>query len=348
VVHEARGVFNKPGSGFEATGVFRKRGPMMRCTFDAGVAGIQYGRTKWDITREPVDESTDGFVGIRYFPRRWELLGDEAKAAVVEYRAHNADEAWAAGDMTANGPNPLNPMLGNDNQPFAGLRIAEIRRLDGEHLECVCRERKEKKWRRVAIWETRNRRIVFWTKPALPVVEKIEDVVERTSPDDPSKVLGRDEFQAILSDFQECGGGWVARRVLLVAIQAGDVIRVRQWQSEDLGNQRPADSDFAVAIPADVRVVGLKQGFPPGTARSLDPSKINLPDLDRQDPAGEPLEGPPLGQTSLGSLLLAWGLGLVAFGLIAGWYLLGSRAGDPAGGHGSSAIAAATPHDTEI
>jgi hypothetical protein len=153
----------------------------------------------------------------------------------------------------------------------------------------------------------------------------VEEVVERITRDEPSKVLRRDEYQAILSDFRECPGGWVARRVLLVALQQNDVIRVREWRSDDLGDQPPTEADFAVTIPSDVRVVGIKRGFPTGSVRAMDPSKVNLLDLEDDNLAAKPPRRRPLLQTGLGQLLLAWGVGIAAFVVIAGWSLFKGR-----------------------
>ena len=117
-----------------------------------------------------------------------------------------------------------------------------------------------------------HRRVACWTKPSPPVVEAITtDVVD---PDG-----RRDQMIARLSEFRECPGGLVARRVVYVDVAPGNPILVHEWRSEDLGDVPPSRDDFVVAVAPTTTVYGFKQKLPRGTPRRLDPSKIELSEL---------------------------------------------------------------------
>ena len=108
--------------------------------------------------------------------------------------------------------------------------------------------------------------IEFWTKPKkLPVIRRIHRLITHAD--------GRRFFEreARLSDFQECPGGLVARRVLLASQSGNDgMVSVREWVSRDLGKTPSADADFNIKIPATTLVEGVANPPLPGQERTLD------------------------------------------------------------------------------
>jgi hypothetical protein len=220
---------------------------------------------------------------------------------------------------------PLIPIRSTAEQPFESLQIEDMRAIDEEHVEVLCTGRQQGRNKRVDYVEMRNRRILFWTKPVPPVVERIDEQIERISLETPGKFLGRDEIHAVLSDFKACPGGMVARRVRYVEQSEGlrakrwkldePGVRVLEWSSEDLGDQPPTDADFTMSIPADVRLTGLKQAIPPGTVRKLDLNKIGPSDLEESVTTSSQREKPLL-HTSLGKLLLSWTVEVIVLGCV--------------------------------
>ena len=267
----------------------------MRCTIDFGSPGFQYGPRRGEITLEPVEEVTNGLVSAQRFLRRSEIFGEEARVAKVELWRKPQGQALLAGPMSGTTILPLIPMRSTAEQPFESLQVKDVRAIDGEHALVLCTGGQQGRNKRIDYVEKRNRRIMFWTKPVPPVVQRIEEHVERTSLEGPTRLLGRDEIHAILSDFKPCPGGMVARRVRYVEQSEGlrarrwkveePGVRMLEWSSEDLGDQPPTDADFMMSIPSDVRLVGLKQGLLPGTARRLDLSMIGRSDLEERHEA---------------------------------------------------------------
>ena len=311
-------------------GEFQKLGPKMRCVIDFGSSGFRYGPGRGEITLEPVEEATNGLVAAQRFLRRSEIFGEEARVATVEPWRKPRGQALLAGPMSGTTILPLIPMRSTAEQPFESLRVEDVRAIDGEHVEVLCTGRQQGRNRRINYVEMRNRRITFWTKPVPPVVERIEEYIERTSLETPTRLLGRDEIHAILSDFKAFPGGMVARRVRYVEQSEGlrakrwkleePGVRVLEWSSEDLGDQPPTDADFMMSIPSDVRLVGLKQALPPGTARRLDFSKIGPSDLEEPAPTSTPRETPLL-RTGLGRLLVSWVVEVIVFGCVLARHL---------------------------
>jgi len=311
-------------------GEFQKLGPKMRCVIDFGSPGFQYGLGRGEITLEPVEEATNGLVVAQRFLRRSEIFGEEARVATVKPWRKPQGQALLAGRMSGTTILPLIPMRSTAEQPFESLRVEDVRAIDGEHFEVLCTGRQQGRNRRIDYVEMRNRRIIFWTKPVPPVVERIEEHIERTSLEAPTRLLGRDEIHAILSDFKACPGGMVARRVRYVEQSEGlrakrwkleePGVRLLEWSSEDLGDQPPTDADFMMSIPSDVRLVGLKQGLPPGTARRLDLSKIGPSDLEEPVTTSTPRETPLL-RTAFGRLLVSWVVEVIVFGCVLARHL---------------------------
>jgi hypothetical protein len=312
-------------SRWECRGEFQKLGPKMRCVTDYGSPGFKYGPKRGDVTLEPVEEATNGLVLIRRFLRRSEIFGEGAKVAKAEPWRKPQGQTLLAGQMTGTAILPLIPIHSTAEQPFESLQIEGVRAIDGEHVEVLCTGRQEGRNKRIDYLETRNRRIIFWTKPVPSVVERIEEHVERVSLEEPTRLLGRDEIHAILSDFKSCPGGMVARRVRYVEQSEGlramrwkleePGVRMLEWSSEDLGDRPPTDADFTMSIPSDVRLIGFKQGLPSGTARTLDLNKIGLSDLDEPVTMPTPRETPLL-RTGLGRLLVSWLVEFIVFGCV--------------------------------
>ncbi len=331
-------VDSKLGSAYsrwECRGEFQKLGPNMRCVNDYGSPGFQYGPKWGEVTLEPVEEATNGLVMVRRFPRRGEIFGDKARVAKVERLRKPQGQTILAGPMSGVTILPLIPMHSTAEQPFESLQVEGVRAIDGEHVEVLCTGRQQGRNGRIDYAESRKRRILFWTKPAPPVVQRIEEHVERTSLQGPTKVLGRDEIHAILSDFKPCPGGMVARRVRYVEQSEGlrarrwkleePGVRMLEWSSEDLGDRPPTDADFTMSIPSDVRLVGLKQELPPGSARTLDLSKIGPSDLEEPVAAPASREAPLL-HTGLGRLLVSWVVEMIVFGFVLARHLSGRAA----------------------
>ena len=326
ILHAESGIFDKPARAVQAWGTFNKCGKSVLHTFDAGKAGILY--KKGDFTLEPIVELTNGSLGCVYFPRRWELRGEDARVASIRRWEAGPGKPWAGGRMTSRSLNPLNPMWADEAQPFADLEITGILRLDDESFEVTCRGRKAIEMQPSRLTSTRRRRIVFQESKGPPVVRRIEETVERFSPDAPTEILGRDEFYAILDDFRECPGGLVARSVRFVAMQQADAIRLREWRSEDLGMRTPSEADFAVEIPEDVRVRGLKTGYGTGKDRSIRLDGIGVGDLEESPPV--PRRPPALvNPTKLNGLLRSWLAGIAAFALIFARYRRPVRSTSP-------------------
>ena len=76
-------------------------------------------------------------------------------------------------------------------------------------------------------------------------------------------------IESVLSDLRQSGELSVPAKVLSV-IEQGDVeVLVREWSSEDLGNELPTDDDFVIDIPETTRIYGLAEAELPGKPRKL-------------------------------------------------------------------------------
>jgi hypothetical protein len=76
-----------------------------------------------------------------------------------------------------------------------------------------------------------------------------------------------------------------------------------------------------MSIPPDVRVVGLKQGLPPGTERRLDLSEIGPSDLVERVTTASTRQETPLLRTGLGKLLVSWIVEVIVFGCVLARHL---------------------------
>ncbi len=270
-----RGEINaKLGGGyairFEAAGVFHKEGPKLRCSIEfaggrvllsAGADGAPPA-----TANRPWDEVSDGRVQVSYYPPTTlrPAIGQFGNAAQVEKRRPETAD-MAAGCATEIYINPLKPWP-NPNEDFLGHgALVGVEAVDEQHLEVARQERSE-------IGLETNRRVLFWTNPSPPVIEKVS--AEYLEPDG----TRRQSFTS-LSDFKQCPGGLVARRVLHVAVLSRDHIAVQEWRSDDLGDRRPSGDDFAITVAPTTKIMGFKDTSAQAKLRRLEPSKIQLAEL---------------------------------------------------------------------
>lgn len=141
-------------------------------------------------------------------------------------------------------------------------------------------------WTNGEMEHQRSVRVTFWTRPALPVIERV-DMLTRFGDDAPT------EYTLLLSDFVECGGGMMARRIEGVSGPYPPPANApegqphdkpwlaREWVSRDLGERDPQPDDFVVSVPADVEVRGLRSRPPRGEPLTIDLSQLTLDDLDQ-------------------------------------------------------------------
>ncbi|APW59729.1 hypothetical protein [Paludisphaera borealis] len=318
-------------SRWEARGEFQKIAARMRCLVEFGPPGYQYGPTKFDITLEPVEEATNGSIEVRRLLRRSEILGEEAKSVLVMRRGESEGRMLLAGLMTTASVLPLAPIREDAGQPFGSLPITRIQKLDPDHVEVLCEIQQQGRIKETDFSETQNRRVVFWMTPDPPVIEKIEERVERRSLKDPKLVLGSEDRRAILSDFKSCPGGMVATHVRYLDHAHGlkvlrwkidePGVRVFDWKSDDLGQSPPTDADFVLSVPPDWSVLGLKTKLPMGEVRSLDVNKLGPTDLDELE-VMTAAYGPPFLQTGIGRLLLSWAVAAGLLGIVTVWSFL--------------------------
>lgn len=213
------------------------------------------------------DEVSDGRVEVSYYPPtrlappEGGAFGSVAQVGKKRTKASN----FAAGPNTETYIHPLKPWPNPERDPFGQFPVLAVNTVDEEHVEVISHKTYES-------GAERHCRVLCWTKPSPPVVEKITR--EFVSPDGT-----RDKAFALLSDFKECPGGLVARRVLFVGLHGRDRISVQEWRSEDLGDLPPSSDDFAITVAPTTMITGFKQGAPEGKVRRLEPSKIQLADL---------------------------------------------------------------------
>ena len=265
------------GTSYEAKGFFHKKGPKIRYAIDFGSpvqvrpsAPLEMRSATSVYKNIPFDETTDGRVVVAYNARRGKLVG----RAVVEEKPDLTTLRVGTGKATGRFINPMNPLYGAEWDPFGDLPAVAVNTVDEGHLEVVCFRKDEN-------GNEHHKRVLFWTKPSRPVVKRMELELVRSD----GRRFGA---YAALSDYKLCPGGYVARQVAFARVVSGGRVpvpvpvrvRVMVWRSEDLGDVPPSDEDFVITIPADVWVTGLKKAPPKGSVRQLDPSKIELSDLE--------------------------------------------------------------------
>lgn len=137
-----------------------------------------------------------------------------------------------------------------------------------------------------------ERQVLIRLDETVPVVERIEDRSTFSNGD-------TDEVVVVLSDFVECPGGPVARRMRHVHRGRTGIVTTGDWVSEDLGSVPPTDADFVIAVRADALIHA--QTVPPirdGVRRfrfsNLDESDVG----DRPPITEQELESQKLAATS--------------------------------------------------
>jgi RNA polymerase sigma factor (sigma-70 family) len=151
-----------------------------------------------------------------------------------------------------------------ENQDETGIRTT-IENLSGERIQVV-RETKEAP-------PKERRTFVFWTKPN-PVV--VTQVINEYRVGNTSEYRRRAE---IVSDFVNCDGLMVPRRVLSVGMDPEKRWLVHEWMSEDLGQRPPTAEDFIIRLPANARVQGLRN-LPPLVQEVR---AVSVDELDKRD-----------------------------------------------------------------
>lgn len=261
------------GGVFEATGVFHKKDNLMRFSLDYGQPPVPVqpppggpapppgGRAVRNVS---YDEVTNGRIQVRYHP------GASGDNVIVGRRR---PEVIGAGQLSQTESNPLYPYQNPRFDPFtlwdlgAGQLPAgrEVVTVDDSHRAVVLSQ--DGAWKQ-------SRRVLFQTKPAPAVITQIVEVTTRPN--------GKaSETHIRLSDFRDCPGGRVARRVVTVGTNEGGRVVVREWVSNDLGDVPPTNTDFVIRIAENTSVGGYRQAPPRGANdRRIDISTITEDDLD--------------------------------------------------------------------
>jgi hypothetical protein len=272
-----QGLRGHPSTTYTATGSFSKKGAKLRMRLDFGAPVI------------PLEPRSEGGAGPRLVANvsydevcndeleaRWHLSG-RGLADVLGVAARRKDwqSPLAAGAYSRAEFSPLTPMNRpvTDSFHFSGDTPSEtrpddvsVRNVDTEHIELVLRKKDR--------GETRT--LLFWTRPALPVLERMLYEYEPVN-GKPSKT------QITLSDFRECTGGFVAARIDCVRQDVSGSIAVEKWSSADLGKRDPTDEDFLIPITAKTEIAGIHNAPQPGSVRRFDLSEYSTVDLVSRD-----------------------------------------------------------------
>lgn len=157
---------------------------------------------------------------------------------------------------------PMNPVPGcsvgfpGSMQGANAASEYHIKPIDDLHLEVTGESRQDTK-------QIRDEYRAEWSlKFGIPVLLRTQR--KHIAPNSTSFVESR------LTDFRECNGAHMAAHVIVAIWDQGeDKVFVREWKSEDLGRNQPANADFEIHIPSTTVVVGLKTPQQPGLARRL-------------------------------------------------------------------------------
>ena len=254
---------------FEATGVFHKQGPNLRCSINFAGGPVMLSPAKSDqpppLMNTASDEVSDGRVQVSYYPPRTVRppKGKYASVAQLSKRRRETPD-MAAGYRTETFINPLKPWQSPKGTLFGPLLVG-VKTVDQEHVEVISEEKYES-------GDQNHWRVLYWTKPSPPVVQKVS--MECVFSDGQ-----RAELFSVLSDFKQCPGGMVARRVLLVAPRTPNLVLVQEWRSDDLGDRPASSEDFAITVAPTTFVQGFKDQPRNAKIRRLEPSKIQLAEL---------------------------------------------------------------------
>ena len=213
------------------------------------------------VSRASHDEVTQGKKRLSYHPK-WKDSYDNATLS-------QDDREISTGQGRIS---PLNPLSRHNPKPFVGQGEAFLGKNVDVKVESVSSQRAIVK--AVArettggVEYTDTCTFEIWTVPKLPVIQRIHQVVLEGD----RLFMERD---IRLTDFQECEGGHVARRVVSAIRQSGrDVVGVIEWVSGDLGKLLPRDDDFLIKIPSTTTFYGAINAPQSDKERLLDIRKL--------------------------------------------------------------------------
>ena len=306
-----------------STGLFHKAGDKIRITQDFDSPLIRLDGAKGGlgpVANLGFDEISVGDFSLSYLPRQ---SSDRGTCLVTRKRDDIPVGSLVAGVQS-------NGILG----PFAcaAIRFEQFRDIEllngvNSKLKDISIESLETSSLRISL--TRDEQIYqervvveLWTEPNPPVVDNYSLV--QTFPDGDTA-----ELYVHASRFVDCTGFMVPQQVRTVmrSTQKG-AWHLREWLSEDLGQQTPLMDDFVIDIPLDVKIIGLR-AKPPVKNKLLhiDLSTIVEGDLVAKRPeAGIP--SPPASASSSirTPIILA---NVILFLLIAVWWWLQKRMNRP-------------------
>lgn len=282
-----------PNAVFEAAGIFNKRFDLYRYRIDYGRAPVVLqssppARGGGDRTfmgasqvaaNPSFDEMSDGRIQVRYDLNQ--------SGNVVHVTRQRLDAGTGAGVLSEAELTPIRPYMNPRFRPFELWRFGdkadesplfrEAKAIDNDHLDVVIRQDGNHR---------QFRRIRMRISVSPPVITEIDERSGESQRD-------LKESYIRLSDFQDCPGGFVARRIRSIQRHSGkDQVRVRDWESTDLGAITVADADFVMKLGANTPVRGLEA--PPSlgdTDRSLSLTRIRDDDLSRDNTVWPPQPG---------------------------------------------------------
>jgi hypothetical protein len=261
-----------PRGVVEATGVFHRQGELMRFTLDYGRPPVPVppalglpppppgGGSFQNVS---YDEVTNGRIQVRYHP------GPSGDNVSVEPRR---PDVIGAGQFAQSEINPLYPYRNPRFDPFKPWDLGR-QQPSKRDVTAVDDGQTEVKLTTDGEWK-QTRRMRFRTAPGIAVLTEIVEIV--TTPQ------GKNiETHVRRSDFRDCPGGPVARRVVSVLKAENDAVVVREWVSPDLGDRPPAEADFVIRIGPRTSVGGYRNAPPRGSDdRRIDITAITKDDLD--------------------------------------------------------------------
>jgi hypothetical protein len=229
------------------------------------------------VTNVSFDEVGNGQFEVRFEPKRG-TFGDVAWIAV---RPENRSGVAIPGQRSTTWINPLTPLNTDVPNPLrfydraatapATPDTLALRELGGDRIEVTLSRSASPPS------PTESRRVVLWTKPALPVVERLDTSMSLADG-------GRLEHHVAVSDFQDCGGALVGRIVRHAIPGAprdgGPTFTVIEWRSDDLGSQAPTDDDFVLELGEKTMIVGFAKPIQRGAIRRLNIDDVKMTDLD--------------------------------------------------------------------